>query len=92
MESIRAITVYSGRVQGVGFRYTVKRLAMGFEVVGTIRNEPEGHVRLIIEGEKTELEAFHDAIWQSELRGHIREVETTWEVASGAIRGFQIVS
>ena len=92
MESVRATTVYTGRVQGVGFRYTVKRLTMGFEVVGTIRNESDGSVCLLIEGEKSELEAFHSAIWESELRGHIRNVETNWEAAKGGFRGFEIVA
>ena len=31
-------TFYSGRVQGVGFRYSTKQIAMGFEVTGTVRN------------------------------------------------------
>ena len=53
---------YSGRVQGVGFRYTVKSLITGFEVVGTIRNLPDGRVELVAEGERAELEAFRQAV------------------------------
>ena len=33
--------IYSGQVQGVGFRYRVKSVAAGFDVTGTVRNLPE---------------------------------------------------
>ncbi|HCN28121.1 MAG TPA: acylphosphatase, partial [Verrucomicrobiales bacterium] len=38
--------LYTGRVQGVGFRYSVKQLASGYEVTGSIRNLPDGRVEL----------------------------------------------
>ena len=43
---------YSGRVQGVGFRYQTHRVAAGFEVTGTVRNLPNGRVELVAEGDK----------------------------------------
>ena len=46
---------YSGHVQGVGFRYTVKSVAAGFEVNGTVRNLPDGRVELVAEGDSGEL-------------------------------------
>ena len=52
---------YSGRVQGVGFRYAVKSLTPGFEVTGTIRNLADGRVELVAEGEHAELDAFRQA-------------------------------
>ena len=45
---------YSGHVQGVGFRYTVKTVAWGFEVTGTVRNLQDGRVELIAEGAMSE--------------------------------------
>ena len=53
---------YSGRVQGVGFRYTAKTVAAGFEIAGTVRNLPDGRVELVAEGAREELEAFRAAI------------------------------
>ena len=67
---------YSGRVQGVGFRYSVKRIAACYEVVGWVRNLPDGRVELQIDGEKIEVEAFLAEIAKSSLRFHIHGIET----------------
>ena len=54
--------VYSGRVQGVGFRYTAQRLAMGFPVAGYVRNLRSGDVELLAEGTAADVDAFLEAI------------------------------
>ena len=82
---------YSGRVQGVGFRYAVKSLAPGFEVAGTVRNLPDGRVELVAEGERAELVALQQAIRDSGLGGLIRQEDETWSVATNGLRGFEIV-
>jgi len=58
----RRRVLYRGRVQGVGFRYTARRLAAGFSVAGFVRNLPEGQVELVVEGEPAEVDRFLDAI------------------------------
>jgi acylphosphatase len=90
MNRIRMTILYSGRVQGVGFRYTTKRLVMGFELNGTVRNLPDGRVELVAEGEREELEAFQQAILDSGLGGLIRHEEIQWSAAIGNLRGFEI--
>ena len=82
---------YSGRVQGVGFRYAVKSLAPGFEVAGTVRNLPDGRVELVAEGERAELVALQQAIRDSGLGGLIRQEDETWSGATNGLRGFEIV-
>ena len=82
--------LYSGRVQGVGFRYTTKHVAMGFEVTGTVRNLPDGRVELIAEGASEELEAFQQAIHDSGLGGFIRDEVVSWHLATGEFKGFEI--
>ena len=84
--------LYSGRVQGDGFRYTVKSLTTGFEVAGTVRNLADGRVELLAEGARDELDAFRLAVRESGLGGLIKEEEETFAPASGQFRGFKIVS
>ena len=54
--------IYRGRVQGVGFRFTVERLAAGYDVAGSVRNLDDGRVEVVAEGEAGELGAFRNAI------------------------------
>jgi acylphosphatase len=82
---------YSGRVQGVGFRYTVKSVASGFEVTGTVRNLPDGRVELIAEGAKAQLEAFRRGIRESGLEHFIDKEDVGWGEAKNEFRGFEIV-
>lgn len=83
--------LYSGQVQGVGFRYSVRSVAAGFEVTGTIRNLPDGTVELIAEGAKEEMEGFRKAIRESGLDHFIRQEDVAWREADGEFRGFEIV-
>jgi acylphosphatase len=81
---------YSGRVQGVGFRYTAKTVALGYEVTGRVRNLSDGRVELIAEGQKDELEAFQVAIRESGLGSLIDGEQCSWDEAKGEFRGFEI--
>jgi acylphosphatase len=81
---------YSGRVQGVGFRATVRQLACGYDVTGFVRNLPDGRVELVAEGKKEELEAFLQGIAESELSGFIANRREEWSAAKGDLRGFTI--
>jgi len=81
---------YTGHVQGVGFRYTVKSVAAGFEVTGAVRNLPDGRVELVAEGEPEELKAFQQAIRDTGLDHFIRDEQVNWSDAQGGLRGFEI--
>jgi acylphosphatase len=81
---------YSGHVQGVGFRYTVKTVSAGFDVMGTVRNLPDGRVELVAEGEVAELKAFQEAIRDEGLGSLIRDEQVDWSDAQGGLRGFEI--
>ena len=86
----RVTALYSGRVQGVGFRFTVRQLACGYDLTGTVRNLPDGRVELIAEGARSELKSFLDGIATSELSGFIAKQHDTWQPAQGNLRGFTI--
>jgi len=82
--------LYSGTVQGVGFRYTVKSVASGFEVTGIVRNLADGRVELMAEGDRAELNAFRQAIRDEGLAHFIRDEQVEWSEARGEWRGFEI--
>ena len=91
MSLVRVQVLYSGRVQGVGFRYTVKSLVPGYDVLGIIRNLPDGRVELIVEGKQEELDAFLQAIRDSGLLRNIRDEEIVFENAQDNFKGLEIV-
>jgi acylphosphatase len=74
----------------VGFRYTAKTLATGFEITGIIRNLRDGRVELAAEGTKEELVAFQEAIRDSGSGHFIAHEQVTWDEATGEFRGFVI--
>ena len=86
----RLIVHYSGHVQGVGFRYTARSLAAGYEVTGMVRNLPDGRVELVAEGDRAELDAFRQAVRESGLGSLIRNEAAQWAQATGEFRGFGI--
>jgi len=90
MKHYKVTNLYTGRVQGVGFRYVTKTVATGFEVTGTVRNLPDGRVELMAEGSKEELEAFLAAIRESEVGGFIRQEQAVWAEAINEFSGFTI--
>lgn len=65
--------IFEGRVQGVGFRYTVKDLARGFDICGSVKNLPDGSVELKAMGEPDEIEAFiHEISEESAVARNIK--------------------
>jgi len=74
----------------VGFRYSTRAVACGYEVAGFVKNLPDGRVELVAEGEEAEVRAFLDALDASHLGSYIRGRETRWSAATGEFKGFEI--
>jgi acylphosphatase len=80
---------YAGRVQGVGFRYTVRALAAGFAVTGYVRNLADGRVHLLVEGEAGEVDSFVRAV-QQQMQRYITGAQEMVGAASGQFDSFEI--
>ena len=85
----RLQALFSGSVQGVGFRFTAKRLASRFPVTGFVRNLANGKVELVAEGEEQTLQEFLQAVREA-FRDYVRDVETEWKNATAEFKGFGI--
>jgi acylphosphatase len=89
MATVCKRVVYSGHVQGVGFRNTAQWLAVGHPIAGYVRNLPNGQVELAAQGEDSAVEAFLAAVAQR-MRGYISET-TVEDAAPTKQRGFRVL-
>src|SRR5438067_5280427 len=88
---MRSVQVfYEGRVQGVGFRYSVRQIAKGFSVTGWVRNLADGRVELQASGEAEEVNAFLEGIRQSDLGSLIKKESENALAMPPDSRGFEI--
>ena len=90
MTSKRLEAVVSGRVQGVSFRYYTQRKAMDLGVVGWVRNEPDGTVRTVAEGEDSALKSFREFLDVGPPYAEVTSVEEQWKEATGEFERFRI--
>ncbi len=81
---------YEGHVQGVGFRFTVRHIAKGFDLTGWVRNLPDGRVELQVTGEEAEVRAFVDHVAESELHSLIHKQTENRLNEPVTARGFEI--
>ena len=80
---------YSGWVQGVGFRYTARRLAARFPVAGFVKNLPDGRVQFVLEGAPAEIDRLLAEI-QDAMGNYIRGVQQTGGPATDEFQTFEI--
>ena len=84
-----AAVYFSGRVQGVGFRYQALQVAKGYDVSGWVQNLPDGRVLLEVEGAINEVRDFIAAV-EERMTGFIRKTERTAGLRPAQFQGFGI--
>ena len=85
----RRRVLYSGDVQGVGFRYTARELARAAGLAGYVRNLTDGRVELVVEGPPPAIREALSSL-ESEMAGYIDQTTVEPEPPTGA-RGFEIL-
>jgi acylphosphatase len=81
-----------GRVQGVGFRITVERVAEGLGLTGWVSNERGGRLHCVAEGSETALETLRRALHEGPSGARVDRVDETWSAATGEFDRFSIRS
>ena len=76
---IRYTVRYTGHVQGVCFRYNCVEISQRFQVAGYVQNLPDGSVKLVAEGEQSELLPFINAVSERMSRNINNEDRATSE-------------
>jgi acylphosphatase len=89
MMSTGCRVIYTGRVQGVGFRYRAIEITREFPVIGWVKNLPTGQVEFWAEGNEDDVKEVLAAIrvaWGS----FIRSEQVSWEPATGTYASFDV--
>ena len=89
MSATRYDITFTGRVQGVNFRWTTCRVAQRFGIAGWVRNEPDGSVRCVAEGDAGELDEFVKAVEET-MAGCVEDTRITAAAARGGLEGFGV--
>jgi acylphosphatase len=79
-----------GDVQGVGFRWFVRREAARLAVAGWVANEPDGTVIVVAEGAPADIDLFLSRLADGPPGAHVVRVDTHRMPARGTAGGFEI--
>ncbi len=82
--------IISGKVQGIGYRYFVYRKARRLGLVGTVENLPDGTVRVIAQGDESELKAYIEYLKRGTIFSRVDAVDEKWSSTEPTFADFQI--
>jgi len=85
----RRVVHYAGHVQGVGFRFTVRQIAAEFDVLGYVKNLPDGRVILVVEGRPDAAQQLIHSI-ADQMSGYVSETVDAVHPATGEFNAFEI--
>ncbi len=82
--------VVHGRVQGVSFRHYTVLKAQDLGLTGWVRNQSDGTVETVAEGEREKLDQFLSWLHSGPPSAHVTRVEAHWYTAAGRFAGFNV--
>ncbi len=85
----RLHVIFSGRVQGVGFRFTAEAIAAKMDVKGWVRNLMGGQVEIVAEGSESDLLSFISSI-EDHFSSYISDKQISWESPTSEFKDFGI--
>jgi acylphosphatase len=86
-DPVRVTAWVRGRVQGVGFRWWVRRRAVEAGLAGWARNLPDGRVEVVAEGPRRDCRRLVDGL-SSGSPGRVDGVVERWSKALGGVDSF----
>jgi acylphosphatase len=86
----RLEAIVHGSVHGVGFRMFAQREARALGLAGFVRNEPDGTVRIVAEGEEPALKDLLRRLERGPSEAEVSRVDARWGEATGLAAGFEI--
>jgi len=89
-EATRLHAVITGRVQGVGFRFFIRRNANQLGVTGWVRNRTDGAVEIIAEGNDQDLQEFVAKLRTGPQMSWVQNVVAEWQTAKDSFDDFLI--
>jgi acylphosphatase len=86
----RLHAIVRGRVQGVGYRASAAAQARHFAVAGWVRNQPDGSVEVMAEGEEPAVLRFLDYLRRGPGGARVTHIDTEWTAVGSDLHGFEI--
>lgn len=88
---VRVQILVKGHVQGVSFRWWIKKTARSMGIVGSVKNLGDGRVEIYAEGEKEKLEEFIDMVKKGPLFCEVEGIDVNWKRSSGQYQSFEVI-
>ena len=87
---VRVTATVTGRVQGVGFRYSTLHKARRLGLTGEAANRMDGSVQVIAEGDRQAVDSLLEWLQSRDAPGRVDHVDAIFTQATGEFSGFGV--
>ena len=91
MSMQQALINITGKVQGVGFRYSAVHAAQKLNLKGYVRNLPDGRVEALVQGENPSILQFIEWCKEGPAHAKIDQIHTLWQEVVDSYESFEIL-